>query len=118
MATQSYRERMKAQRAAAGAKREAEQAEWHRRAELRYEVRRLAMDAVKAGITARGDKLSLYSLKSTPRAGECDNRALARGPGEGADRGGWPLDQRLRNVAQRRGGLTGSHRCGLARYES
>jgi hypothetical protein len=30
MATQSYRERMKAQRAAAGAKREAEQAEWHR----------------------------------------------------------------------------------------
>ena len=61
MATQSYRERMKAQRAAAGAKREAEQAEWHRRAELRYEVRRLAMDAVKAGITARGDKLSLYS---------------------------------------------------------
>ena len=38
MANQSYRERMKAQRAAAGAKREAEQAEWHRRAELRYEV--------------------------------------------------------------------------------
>ena len=61
MATQSYRERMKAQRAAAGAKREAEQAEWHRRAELRYEIRKLALDAVKAGIRARGDKVQLYS---------------------------------------------------------
>ena len=60
-ATQSYRERLKAQRADARAKREAEQAEWHRRIELRCEVRRLAMDAVKAGIRARGDKLSLYS---------------------------------------------------------
>ena len=61
MASQSYRERMKAQRAEARAKREAEQAEWHRRAELRYEIRKLALDAVKAGIRARGDKLSLYS---------------------------------------------------------
>ena len=61
MATQSYRERLKAQRADARAKREAEQAEWHRRAELRYEIRKLALDAVKAGIRARGDKLSLYS---------------------------------------------------------
>jgi hypothetical protein len=61
MATPSYRERMKAARAEARAKREAEQAEWHRQAELRYEVRRLALDAVKAGIRARGDKLSLYS---------------------------------------------------------
>jgi hypothetical protein len=61
MATQSYRERMKAQRAEARAKREAEKAEWHRRAELRYEIRKLALDAVKAGIRARGDKLSLYS---------------------------------------------------------
>ena len=52
MATQSYRERMKAQRAEARAKREAEKAEWHRRAELRYEIRKLAMDAVKAGIRA------------------------------------------------------------------
>ena len=61
MATQSYRERLKAQRAEARAKRDAEKAEWHRRAELRYEVRKLAMDAVKARIRARGDKLSLYS---------------------------------------------------------
>jgi hypothetical protein len=43
------------------AKREAEKAEWHRRIELRYEIRKLALDAVKAGIRARGDKLSLYS---------------------------------------------------------
>jgi hypothetical protein len=61
MASQSYRERLKAQRAEALAKRNAEKAEWHRRAELRYEIRKLAMDTVKAGIRARGDKLSLYS---------------------------------------------------------
>ena len=61
MATQSYRERMKAARAEARAKREAEKAEWHRRIELRYEIRKLAMDAVKAGIRARGDKVQLYS---------------------------------------------------------
>ena len=68
MATQSYRERMKAQRAAAGAKREAEQAEWHRRAELRYEVRRLAMDAVKAGIRARGASCrSIPTINSSSR---------------------------------------------------
>jgi hypothetical protein len=54
LATPSYRERMKAQRAEARAKRDAEKAEWHRRAELRYEVRRLALDAVKAGIRAGG----------------------------------------------------------------
>jgi len=51
-ATQSYRERLKAQRAEARAKREAEKAEWHRRAELRYEIRKLAMDAVKPRIRA------------------------------------------------------------------
>ena len=56
-----HRERLKAQRAETRAKREAEKAEWHRRAELRYEIRKLALEAVKAGIRARGDKLSLYS---------------------------------------------------------
>ena len=61
MAAPSYRERMKAARAVARAKREAEKAEWHRRAELRYEIRKMAMDAVKAGIGARGDKVQLYS---------------------------------------------------------
>ena len=60
-ATQSYRERMKAARAEARAKREAEKAEWHRRAELRYEIRSLALNAVKAGIRARGDRVSVYS---------------------------------------------------------
>ena len=61
MATPSYRERMKAARAEARAKRQAEQAEWRRRVELRCEVRRLALNTVKAGIRARGDKLQLYS---------------------------------------------------------
>jgi hypothetical protein len=61
MAAPSYRERMKAARAEARAKRQAEKAEWQRRIELRYEIRKLAMGAVKAGIRARGDKLSLYS---------------------------------------------------------
>src|SRR6476660_1004577 len=56
-ATKSYKERMREARA----KREAEKAEWHRRAELRYEIRKLALDAVKAGIRARGDKVQLYS---------------------------------------------------------
>jgi hypothetical protein len=53
MATPSYRERMKAARAEARTKREAEKAEWHRRIELRYEIRKLAFDAVKAGIRGR-----------------------------------------------------------------
>jgi hypothetical protein len=66
MATQSYRERMKAARAEARAKSEAEKAEWQRQIELRCEVHRLALDAVKAGIRARGDKLSLYSHADQP----------------------------------------------------
>jgi hypothetical protein len=61
MATPSYRERMKGDRAEARTKREAEQAEWHRRIELSVEVRRMALAATKAAIRDRGDKLSLYS---------------------------------------------------------
>ena len=61
MATPSYKERMKAARAAASAERKAQQAEWHRRLELSVEVRRMSMAAVKAAIRARGDKLCLYS---------------------------------------------------------
>lgn len=57
----SYRERMKAQRAALRAKRQAEQAEWRRRLELSVEVRRLALNATKAAIRARGDKVQLYT---------------------------------------------------------
>ena len=56
MATPSYRERMKAARAAASAQREAAERDWKRSAELHHEVLRLALDAVKAGIRARGDK--------------------------------------------------------------
>ena len=60
-ATKSCKERMREAGAKARAKRDAEKAEWHRRAELRYEIRKLALNAVKAEIRARGDKLSLYS---------------------------------------------------------
>ena len=55
---------MKAARAQASAQRKAEQAEWRRQVELRCEVRRLALNAVKAGIRARGDKVQLYSHAS------------------------------------------------------
>jgi hypothetical protein len=59
---QSYRERMKAARAEASAQRKAEQAARQRQIELRCEVHRLALAAVKAGIQAKGQrKLSTYS---------------------------------------------------------
>jgi hypothetical protein len=61
MATQSYRERMKAARAQASAQRKAEKAEYRRRLELSCEVRRLALEAVKAGIRASGDRVQVYS---------------------------------------------------------
>ena len=61
MAAPSYRERMKAQRAEARAKRLAEQSAQRSAIELRCEVRSLALNAVKEGIRARGDKLRLYS---------------------------------------------------------
>jgi hypothetical protein len=62
MATQSYRERVKAARAEASTKRKAEQAARQRQIELRCEVHRLALAAVKAGIQAKGQrKLSTYS---------------------------------------------------------
>jgi hypothetical protein len=62
MATQSYRERMKAARAEARAKRLAERDQRMRQLALMSEVRRLSLEAVKAGIRARGDKVSHYSL--------------------------------------------------------
>jgi hypothetical protein len=61
MATPSYRERMKAARAHARAKREAEKAERQRPLTLISEVRRLSLEAVKASIRARGDRVTLYS---------------------------------------------------------
>jgi hypothetical protein len=61
MATQSYRERMKAAGAEARAKREAEKAEWLRHVALMSEVRRLSLEAVKASIRDRGDGVTLYT---------------------------------------------------------
>ena len=62
MATLSYKERMRAARAEASAKRKAEQAARQQQIELRCEVHRLALAAVKAGIQAKGQrKLSTYS---------------------------------------------------------
>jgi hypothetical protein len=60
-ATQSYRERMKAARAEARAKREAEKAARLRQLTLMSEVRRLALEAVKASIRDRGDRVTLYT---------------------------------------------------------
>jgi hypothetical protein len=52
---------MKAARAAARVKRKAEKAEWARRVALISEVRRLSLEAVKASIRARGDRVTLYA---------------------------------------------------------
>ena len=62
MATTFYKERMRAARAEARAKREAQRETWRRRAELSVEVRRIAMAATKAAIRDKGDKVQLYSL--------------------------------------------------------
>jgi hypothetical protein len=60
-AKQSYKERMKAARAAASAQRKAEKAEWQRRAELIATARMMALEAVKLTIRDRGDKISFYT---------------------------------------------------------
>jgi hypothetical protein len=61
-AIKSYKERMREARVQASAQRKAEKAEWQRRIELRCEVHRLALQMVKAGIQAKGQrKLSTYS---------------------------------------------------------
>jgi hypothetical protein len=57
-ATQSYRERMKLQRAEARAKREAQQTELHRRMALRVEAQRRAEIAVRQAIRDQGRKVS------------------------------------------------------------
>jgi hypothetical protein len=61
MATPSYRERMKATRAEARAKREAEKTAWLRRATLIAEVQRMSLEAVKDTIRDRGDRVTHYS---------------------------------------------------------
>ena len=103
MAIPSYRERMKAARAEARAKREAEQAEWHRRAELRYEIRKLALDAVKAGIRARGDKLSLYSHAQLVAQAN-------------ASIGPWLVEQAKRQIAKRTGHSLSQQKKRLSRW--
>ena len=61
MATPSYRERMKAARAEARARREAEKAERARRVELVATARMMALDAVKQTIRGRGDRVTHYT---------------------------------------------------------
>ena len=61
MATPSYKERMRAARAEASAKRKAERSAEQRQRDLISEARRLALEAVKESIRARGDRVQLYS---------------------------------------------------------
>ena len=63
MATQSYKQRMKAARAAAKAERLAREAAHRRMVELRVAVRREAEAVVRKQITARGEKVSHYLPK-------------------------------------------------------
>ena len=60
-ATPSYRERMKAARAAASAQRKAEKAAWKRRAEVMATARMMALDVVKQTIRGRGDRVTHYT---------------------------------------------------------
>jgi len=52
---------MKAARAEARAKREAEKADWLHHVRLLAEVRCKSLEAVKASIRARGDRVTLYT---------------------------------------------------------
>jgi hypothetical protein len=61
MAPQSYRDRMKAARAEARVKREAERDAWRHEAQFSAEVRRLALEAIKKGIRDRGDRVTPYT---------------------------------------------------------
>jgi hypothetical protein len=53
----SYKERMREARA----KREAEKAEWLRQITLVSEIRRMSLEAMKASIRDRGDRVTLYT---------------------------------------------------------
>jgi hypothetical protein len=70
MATQSYKERMKQERAAATAKRRAEKEAWHRAVALRVECQRMAMGLVKDEIRANGEKYTDYSVKELRQRAE------------------------------------------------
>jgi hypothetical protein len=58
-APKSYKERIREARAALRAQRLAEKAAWQRQIELHVEVRRMSLEAVKADIRARGDRITL-----------------------------------------------------------
>ena len=81
MATQSYRQRLKAQRAEARAKREAEQGIHIAKAELRYEIRKLAMDGAVVGGAGQGQGRRAGLFAMFPEL-----RTLGDGPGRDADR--------------------------------
>lgn len=97
MTTPSYRERLRAERAAASAKRKAELAEWRDRVALRCEIRRLALLAVKDAIRASGDKVQLYSVAQLrARADEYISAQLvAEAKAKIADRAEREIAQRL-----------------------
>jgi hypothetical protein len=57
----SYKERQREARAEASAKRQAAKEAWRRGIELRAVVRRLSLDAAKATIRDRGDRVTDYS---------------------------------------------------------
>jgi hypothetical protein len=61
MASPSYRERTKAARAEARAQRLAAEAAWQREIELRYEIRKLAREAVLYAIRAAGQRVQNYT---------------------------------------------------------
>ena len=61
MASPSYKERMKAARAEARAKRLAAEAAWRRRVQVQAEARRLALEATKLAIRDRGDRVTHYT---------------------------------------------------------
>jgi hypothetical protein len=70
MATQSYKERMKQERAAATAKRRAEKEAWQRAVALRAECQRMAIQLVKDEIRANGEKYTDYSVKELRQRAE------------------------------------------------
>jgi hypothetical protein len=84
MATPSYRERMKAARAAASAQRKAEKAEWLRQVELRVEVKRLAPRGRHLLNPSRRGKSS--ELHASRDRGSGPDLPVAHCEGEGAHR--------------------------------
>jgi len=101
MACQSYRERMKVQRAEARAKREAEKAEYRRRLELSCEVRRLALEAVKAG-SGQAVIILVCIPCSAHGHGQRYDQSVPDRASEGQDRRpDWSLCRKDRNLQNR-----------------